>query len=148
MGIFKNLFLKDKKKAEEAALPKESFGDKAHVKLNKLTQFALDIYEDVLEEFEILKHKISNLCETNYNLGLRLLERGHVYEACRRFWFTKKFWPKCYDAYYQHAYTLMLTKRPNQAKKVLKHLLNIYPNYDTKALDLLNNIENESKPND
>lgn len=151
MRIFSALFSKDKKKDQaidtkpEAA--EKTFGDKFHDKINFLTKFGLATFEDFLEEYEILRKKLSNLSETNYNLGMKLLERGMTHEAARRFWITKKFWPKCYDAYYQHAYALILTNRPYQAKKVLEDLVNRNPAYESKAHELLNRIQNEDIQN-
>ena len=94
----------------------------------------------IAQKIQDVKTKVSNLLETNYNLGLKHLEKGNISDAIFRFRFIKKFWPEHFDAYYQLAYSLTLNKRPFEAKKILTELLVKKPDYDPKAQDLLDKI--------
>ncbi len=90
-------------------------------------------------ELHVVIAKCKNLQETNYNLGLKHLNNGRIAEATFRFRFTKKFWPECYEAYYQLAYCFTLDNRLEEAKITLEELLSKKPDHE-KAKDLLNNV--------
>lgn len=122
-----------------------SFGDKIQQKANVLIKFVQDRVEQTKDEFGDVKSKMSNLLETNYQLGLKHLEKGNISDAIFRFRFIKKFWPNCFDAYYQLAYCLVLNKRNFEAKKILQELLEKDPSYDPKAQALLNKINSEQQ---
>lgn len=120
----------------------ESFREKA----DKLQQFAEEKIEYAKQEYQVTRKKLDNLRETNYHQGLRYLEKGDIRDAILRFRIVVKFWPDYLDAYYQLAYCLMLNKKPHKAKAVLEGFLNNHPNYDQKAYDLLEKI-NQSLAN-
>lgn len=139
--IFKKLLGKSgKKEGVEGEVSSSSF----HEKAGKVQQFLEDKFELAHEEFYVIKKKLENLRETNYNQGLKYLEKGDVKDAVFRFRIITKFWPELLDAHYQLAYSLMLNNKPEKAKVVLRTLLQRHPDYDPKAQELLNKIENTS----
>lgn len=129
--------------AQSSVEPKISLAEKITQKANNLFLFVKNKAQETKSEFGDIKSKMSNLLETNYNLGLRHLEKGNISDAVFRFRFIKKFWPDCFDAYYYLAYSLALNKRPFEAKKILNELLIKKPDYDSKATDLLNKINQD-----
>lgn len=135
-NFFKKIFLK----SDDGENAGSKLGANLREKSAKLTQFLGDKFYSVGEEFSTIKKKCENLRETNYNLGLKHLENGHLSDAIFRFRFIKKFWPDLYDAYYQLAYCLVLNDEPRKAKEVLQELLVKKPDYDPKAQALLVHI--------
>ncbi|MBU6141076.1 MAG: hypothetical protein KGP29_05955 [Proteobacteria bacterium] len=117
---------------------------KVREKMNNLQNFFEDKSSFLNQEYLIIKKKLENLRETNYNQGLKYLERGDLKDAIWRFSIVKKFWPDLLDAHYQLAYSLMLNKKPHKAEMVLRELLQSHPDYDPKARELLARIENIS----
>lgn len=114
-----------------------------HKKSEEFINLISQSLESTKNELRSMKEKYNNLIGTNYDLGLKHLENGKIPEAIFRFRFIKRIWPKSYDAYYYLAYCLALTdNRLFEAKKTLEELLSKEPNYDKKALELLNNINN------
>jgi tetratricopeptide (TPR) repeat protein len=88
-------------------------------------------------EFDIIKSKLNNLLETNYNQGLWHIERNNLNEAIFRFRFIKKFWPNHYDSWYQLAYCLHKKGKNYQAREILKDLFKNNPEYSNiKAQEL------------
>ncbi len=145
--IFKKTFLKgktapspsqDSTKNQEA--PKVKLAD--HI--DKLSDFVANKYQDLTKETKTIKHKLNNLPETNYNLGLKHLENGNLADAIFRFKFINRFWPGNQDAHYYLAYCLYLKKQNAEAKRKLEELLKINPNYDSKAKELLEKINNNN----
>ncbi len=124
---------------------KESAGGKFALKLREKSAAFIDFFgkkaEFIKDEFFIIKSKCKNLRQTNYLLGLKHIENGHLTDAIFRFRFIKKFWPDLFDAYYQLAYCLALDNQPQKAREVLQELLAKNPNYDQKARDLLERID-------
>ena len=115
---------------------------------NKLSQFSSFVSKKIneaIEEYHVIRKKMQNLYQTNYDLGMRHLERGNLSEAVFRFRIIKKFWPDKYEAYYQLAYCLILLKKPHKAKIVIDELLMKNPDYKSKVAELLNSIEAEEK---
>jgi len=143
--VKKILLGNNSKEANSSEVAKISLGDKIQQKAQGFIKFIQDRIEESKSEFGDIKSKMSNLLETNYQLGLRHLAKGNISDAIFRFRFIKKFWPNCFDAYYQLAYCLVLNKRVFEAKKILKELLEKDPNYDPKAKALLENLNQESK---
>lgn len=125
-GIVKKLLGQSKKKEDSGA----KLGGALRDKSGKLVEFVGEKLESAQEEFFSIKGKLKNLRETNYNLGLKFLEDGHLSDAIFRFRFIKKFWPDLYDAQYKLAYCLVLNKKPKEAQKVLEELFAKNPNYD------------------
>ncbi len=109
-------------------------------KIKVLSDFANDHVQSFCKEILTVREKSKNLRQSNYELGLKHIERGELSDAIFRFRFIKKFWPDLYDAQYQLAYCLMLKKRKFQAKAVLEELLIARPDYDKKAQELLDQI--------
>ncbi|MSP33293.1 MAG: tetratricopeptide repeat protein [Rickettsiales bacterium] len=140
--IFKKAIIgksEDKDKAQTIE-NKVSIVQKMQDKARNFTNFLKTKIQETKDEFGDIKTKVSKLLETNYNLGLKHLEKGNISDAIFRFRFIKKFWPEHFDAYYQLAYSLSLNKRPFEAKKILTELLVKKPDYDLKAQDLLDKI--------
>jgi len=133
------------KKIEE---DKPSLVEKIHQKVEGIIGFINLKTKETIDEFGDVKAKVSNLLETNYNLGLKHLDKGNISDAVFRFRFVKKFWPEYLDAHYQLAYSLALNKKPYEAKKILTELLLKNPNYDPKARALLDKINQEKISND
>ncbi len=150
MGIFSKFFTKktDPKQTEQApdlAKKDEKKVNKFHQKIDQVTALSKNLYQKFLEEVEQIKIKLNNLLETNYKLGLSHIERGNISDAIFRFKFIKRFWPHCFDAYYQLAYAYVLYRKPYRAKEILKELIEKCPDYADKANELLNQIENSQK---
>jgi len=112
-----------------------------HEKSDKLVNFIGEKIQQANQEFFTIKDRISNLRETNYKLGLKHLENGNITDAIFRFRFINKFWPDLLDSQYQLAYCLTLNNKPIEAKLILQKLLAHHPDYDQKAYDLLEHIE-------
>jgi len=104
-------FLFKKKEFEN----KQGISAKLKEKAGGLSSFVADKAEQIREELVNMRHKMSNLLDTNYKLGMKHLENGNLSDAIFRFNFITKFWPHYYDAYYQLAYTLVLKKKYNKA---------------------------------
>jgi tetratricopeptide (TPR) repeat protein len=142
-GIIKKVFVKKLKKETLVLEPikkKVKFTDQ----IDKIALFFSKKFNDFIHESKTIQFKLKNLAETNYQLGLRHLQAGHLSDAIFRFKFIKKFWPDNYDAYYQLAYSLLLKKRNNEAKEVLEELIKKDPSYASKAEALLSgNVELE-----
>lgn len=117
-----------------------------HDKMDKLQKFAGTKIDLGKQEYDLIKKKLENLSETNYQQGLKYLEKGDVRDAILRFRIVIRFWPDYLDAHYQLAYCLVLNNKPHKAKIVLEHLLHDHPTYDRKAYDLLERI-NQSTSN-
>jgi len=145
-NILKKLVGKSDKKPKEASKG-EKLAENLRKKSEELTEFLGDKMELVREEYFSIREKTKNLRQTNYNLGIKHLENGHVDEAIIRFKIIRRFWPDVIDAQYQIAYCLVLKEKFKEAKKVLDELLNKNPDYDQKAHDLLDHINSleESK---
>ena len=145
-NILKKLVGKSDKKPKEES-KSEKLAENLRKKSEELTQFLGDKMESVREEYFSIREKTKNLRQTNYNLGIKHLENGHVDEAIIRFKIIRRFWPDVIDAQYQIAYCLVLKEKFKEAKKVLDELLNKNPDYDQKAHDLLDHINSleESK---
>jgi tetratricopeptide (TPR) repeat protein len=111
-----------------------------HQKSAKFLQFLGEKSRLASEEFFVIKEKCKDLRQTNYNLGLKHIEKGNLFDAIFRFYLIKKFWPDFFDAYYQLAYCLLLNDKPQKAEKILQELLAKKPDYDQKAYDLLERI--------
>jgi tetratricopeptide (TPR) repeat protein len=135
------IFKKSSKKIDE---DKNSVAEKLASKLKasseKLSEFLGKKFALAEEEFFAIKEKCENLQETNYKLGLKHLEKGNLSEAIFRFRIIKKIWPNSFDAYYYLAYSLALKGKLEPAKIILTELLTKNPDFDTKAQDLLNHI--------
>jgi len=138
MGIFKRFF---QKKDQQNIEQEKGSENKFHKKIDSILQFGETKLEEAKTEYSVIKSKLSNLLETNYQLGLKHIERGNLSEAIFRFKFIKFFWKDCFDAYYQLAYVLILAKKPYQAKKVLNELIIKNPDYIDKATLLLASLE-------
>jgi tetratricopeptide (TPR) repeat protein len=145
-NILKKLVGKSDKKPKEASKG-EKLAENLRKKSEELTEFLGDKMELVREEYFSIREKTKNLRQTNYNLGIKHLENGHVDEAIIRFKIIRRFWPDVIDAQYQIAYCLVLKEKFKEAKKVLDELLNKNSDYDQKAHDLLDHINSleESK---
>jgi tetratricopeptide (TPR) repeat protein len=138
-NILKKLVGKSDNKQKEE--PKsEKLAENLRKKSEELTQFLGEKMESVREEYFSIREKTKNLRQTNYDLGMKHLENGHVDEAIIRFKIIRKFWPDVVDAQYQLAYCLVLKEKFKEAKKVLDELLSKNPDYDQKAHDLLDHI--------
>jgi TolA-binding protein len=92
------------------------------------------------QEFVTIKEKTKDLRSTNYDLGLKHLENGHLKEASMRFFLMTKFWPDFYDAYYQLAYCLVLRGKIIKAQNTLIELLEKKPDFNPLANELLDYI--------
>jgi len=138
-NILKKLVGKSDKKPKEES-KSEKLAENLRKKSEELTQFLGDKMESVREEYFSIREKTKNLRQTNYDLGMKHLENGHVDEAIIRFKIIRKFWPDVVDAKYQLAYCLVLKEKFKEAKEVLDELLSKNPDYDQKAHDLLDHI--------
>jgi len=109
---------------------------------NKFQEFTEEKISFVKQEYQLIKKKLDNLAETNYQQGLKYLAKGDIRDAILRFRIVVKFWPNEYpDAYYQLAYSLILHNKSDKAKVVLEHFLRDHPSYSHKARELLDKID-------
>jgi tetratricopeptide (TPR) repeat protein len=141
--IIKKTFFKEKAPAnlgqnieQDDQSLKKQFSDK----IDKIFAFFIEKYHDIINEIKTIKDKLGNLPEVNHRLGLKHLENGHLSDAIFRFKFINKMWPERQDAYYYLAYCLYLKKQNYKAKLKLEELLKINPDYDSKAKELLEQI--------
>jgi len=139
--IFKKLIGKSDAKTEAKKDGPAALAKGLREKTGKFVNFIGNKIQQANQEFFTIKDRISNLRETNYKLGLKHLENGNITDAIFRFRFINKVWPDLLDAQYQLAYCLTLNNKPLEAKLVLKKLLSHHPDYDPKAYDLLDHIE-------
>jgi tetratricopeptide (TPR) repeat protein len=137
-GIFKNW-----KKSASASEAKKSGLNKN--KLAEKINHAIDVFNnkinDTIDELLVIREKMKDLSKTNYDLGLKHLEKGNLKEAVFRFKLVKKFWPHNYEAYYQLAYSLVLLEKYVEARAVIDQLLKKDRSYEPRVLDLLNSID-------
>lgn len=139
--MIKKIFKKLLGKSDKKETVSDSIAKGIQEKSAKFAGFMERKFQQVYEEFFTIKNRLQNLRETNYKLGLKHLENGNLKDAIFRFRFINKFWPDLLDAYYQLAYCLVLDNKPVEAKSVLQKLLNENPDFDPKAFDLLQHIE-------
>ncbi len=130
------------RKTEEK--PESKLIKKFNEQSSKVMDFVEKAVKQSREEYFSIKEKMKDLHSTNYELGLKHLENGRLKDASIRFFLMRKFWPDDPDAYFQHAYCLILRHKNDAAKKVLEELLRKNPNYDPKANELLEHIKNSS----
>ena len=83
---------KSPKKIKTKITITESIANFFHKKSSSFLFFISNHIEIVRKEIEIIKKKSKNLLETNYNLGLKHLEKGNLGDAIFRFKFIKKFY--------------------------------------------------------
>lgn len=134
--IFNKVLGKKPNKEEDDLGLFKKYSDKS----GKVLEFLQKIKTKIISEFLIINKKLRDLQNTNFQLGLKHLENGHLREASFRFFIMRKFWKEDFDAYYQHAYCLVLRGKNLKARQVLLELLSKNPSYDSKATDLLNHI--------
>jgi len=113
---------------------KDNFLDKT---IAKTSSFVDNLFQFIDSEHKMIKEKMKNLYQSNYDLGLKHLKRGNVKEAIFRFRIIKKFWPNNYDAYYQLIYCLMLNDELAEAQKVIDDLLTKNPSDKERINKLL-----------
>ena len=101
-------------------------------KLERISNFLKHRFAYVIVEYRIIKEKMQNLSQSNYNLGMRYLDGGNIKEAIFRFRIIKKFWPNHHEAHYQLVYCLLLEQEIAEAKKNAKTLLKKAPQYQEK----------------
>lgn len=137
--LLKNAFSRNSSKSDKKD---ESMGTKLAVDLKENSGSFVDLIvqksQEAKDEFFVIKEKLNNLLETNYQLGLKHLQNDHLNEAIFRFRFIKKFWPDHLDSYYQLAYCLALKNKFEKSKKVLEELIAKDPNYGDHVTELLN----------
>ena len=121
----------------------ESLANFAKEKSNNFSNFVSIKLKDSVEELSVMRVKFKNLLDTNMQLGFKHIEKGNLSDAIFRFRFVKFFWPDYSEASYYLAYCLALKKHNLKAKKVLEELLTKKPDFDRKAKDLLQKINNE-----
>jgi tetratricopeptide (TPR) repeat protein len=105
--------------------------------INKISNFFDSLSQSVISEHGVIKKKIKNLYQSNYDLGLQHLNNGNVREAIFRFRIIKKFWPHIYDAYYYLIYCLVLDNNLTEAQKIIDDLLIKNPSDKEKINKLL-----------
>lgn len=124
--------------------PKKTKQDNASALAEFVKQKSQSVFDFIVSRFGVIEKEINsikgkskNLLETNYNLGLKHLEKGNLSDAIFRFKFIKKFWPHHLDAHYQLAYCYFLKKNFPQSQQLLKELVALDPSYQQKAEELL-----------
>jgi len=134
----------DKKDNSVADSENQNVEENSNVVLaSKAFEFASNKIDELRNEYLLIKEKTSNLLQTNYELGLRHIEKGNLSDAIFRFRFIKFFWPEFYDAYYLLAYCLYIDRKFVKSKEIIVLLLEKQPNYDKRAVDLLEKINFE-----
>lgn len=138
-GFVKKLLFKKSEKKQEKK-PEKSLATSLREKSQELSSSVFDRIDVMKSELFTMKEKCGNLLETNYNLGLKHIEKGNLSDAIFRFRFIKKFWPEHQDSLYHLAYCLVLNKKPEEAKKILEELIAKNPQHELgrELLDLIN----------
>jgi thioredoxin-like negative regulator of GroEL len=108
---------------------------------DKLQKFTEEKVGFIKKEYELIREKLDDLRETNYQQGLKFLEKGDLRDAIFRFRVVSRFWPDHFEARYQLAYCLLLHKKPHKAKTVLEHLLEDDRDCDPKVNELLEKVK-------
>ena len=129
-----------KKKAESK---KESLNKNIANQVKSFNLFSKERLRDIVCEFRLIKERMKNLSETNYNLGLRYLNDGNLSEAAFRFNITKKFWPDNHEAHYQLVYCLLMLHKVKKAKIIAQELIAKNTEYENKIKELFSNEEIE-----
>lgn len=112
-------------------------------KIDALSGFIDKVFKAAIAEYKIIRQKMQNLSQTNYNLGMKHLNEGNLKEAIFRFKITKKFWPENYEAYYQLIYCMILVHNFKSAQIVINELLEKNPSYQPKIDQLIKKSEAE-----
>lgn len=115
-------------------------------KIDELSNLINKAIAGAIAEYNIIREKMKNLSQTNYDLGMKYLNEGNLKEAIFRFRITKKFWPNNYDAYYQLVYCLILEHNFDKAQLVIDDLLQKNPSYKSRIDQLIGN-QTESHSN-
>ncbi len=148
IGSFAKKFLFKKSAKKPEPEQKTNLSVNLREKSQEISNALLNRLDLVKSELLTMKDKCGNLLETNYNLGLRHIEKGNLSDAIFRFRFIRKFWPHHHDSLYQLAYCLILKQKPLEAKKILEELMEKDPNHELgrELLDIINaNVD--STPN-
>ena len=77
--------------------------NKALVKKNFLIDNLKFTLDNIINEFFIIRQKMSNLEKVNMDLALYHKNKGDLKEAKIRFWIMSKLWPKNNEVKYQLA---------------------------------------------
>ena len=130
LNIFKSLKkIAGFEKHENPITNNESKSQKIDRFFHKISSFISILIND----FHIIREKSKNLSKTNYELGLKHLNKGNINEAIFRFRLTKKFFPENYDAYYQLFYCYIIQKEYEKAREISSELLEKAPHYQDKV---------------
>ena len=105
--------------------------------IDKTSNLFDSLFQSISSEHKVIKEKMKNLYQSNYDLGLKHLKQGNVKEAIFRFRIIKKFWPNNYDAYHQLIYCLILNNELAEAQKIIDNLLTKNPSDKEKINKLL-----------
>jgi len=115
--------------------------------LDRTKRLVGDVADSVGNKKEELKNflltsleKTKNLPRVNYELGLKHLDNGNLWDAVFRFKILCKFWPDYENGREHFAYCLILQRRNEYAKRVLKSLIEDEKD-NTYAKSLLESIE-------
>lgn len=87
-----------------------------------------DIFHGFIKECKIIRKKVKNLPQTNYDLGIYHINRCNMSDAKMRFFFVTKLDPKMALAYYHLARCHLFNLEYNKAKKYLEHALTLDKN--------------------
>lgn len=142
--MFKFIFNKIINKKPEPQKAEEIAGDLKDSS-RKLLSFLSKKVSESIQEIGIIKIKLKNLEETNFNLGRLHLEKGDLKEARFRFYLMTKFYPKNLDAKYELAYCYALMEKYLKSQKTLEHIVKQNPNYSEKAIKLLEHVKKLQK---
>ena len=129
------------KKEEPQKKEKKNLQSKLSEKFNIASSFVERKMVDAVDEYHVIRKKMRNLYQTNYDLGMKHLERGDVSEAAFRFKIVKRFWPENYEAHYQLAYCLVLLGKFSKARQVIEELVKKNYEYKAKVGELIKSIE-------
>lgn len=135
--MLRKIFRKKKKEKAEFQSPTQGLKHKAQ----QISGFIEQSITRLKEEIAIIRKKCENLLETNYQLGMKHLDNGHINEATFRFRFIKKFWPDHLESYYQLSYCLILKNKFDEAQQVLEELVTKDKTYENDANELLSIIQ-------
>lgn len=129
---------------KKASNPLESADSREKIvdKMQQIPGFLNKKFNEAVAEYSLIREKMKDLSKTNYDLGMKHLERGLVLEAIFRFKMVKRFWPDNYEAYYQLAYCLILVEKFDQAEEIIAELITKNPDYESRVMVLLSSIDN------
>jgi outer membrane protein assembly factor BamD (BamD/ComL family) len=108
---------------------------KSKSKIDSSLDFIFGKLGKIINESKLIREKLQDLEKTNYDLGLKHIEKGNFKEALFRFKIVRKYWPKNYEAHLKLIYCCYLINNEEYAQKASKYLISLNPNFESKIFE-------------